>query len=289
MKVQKIIELIKRSYDQPILFHRLHCHLAYILEKGNLLYEISDEWSRILVLSATQSKDPNQGLERKILSFLKEIRPSVSSKESRLKLWIILYYLSSRSPTQVNHLVLFELVSNFIGTSPFVDGLILSIFSRAVTCTSFGLESNKKLGNESIGHLLEIIKKKSLGVLCRALALPCYINHKVEPPSLLDLVVENDAQTLIVLERVFFYAKYSKHVEFVKKIVPDDAVFVSSLKEFISKSFRVSTKDGGGCQVADSVVDNLGILNEIKRAYEEARDKKRFVSRITEFVMELDK
>ncbi|CAD26371.1 hypothetical protein [Encephalitozoon cuniculi GB-M1] len=287
MEVQKTIELIKRSYDQPILFHRLHCHLAYILEKSNLQHEMSDEWSRILIFSAARTKSQNQGLEGKILSFLKEIRPPASSKGSRLRLWIILYYIRSRSPSQINHLVLFELVSNFMGISSFVDGLILSILAAAITSPVFGLESNKKLRSDSVAYLLGVIKKKPLGVLSRVQALPCYIGHAVEPPGLLDLRMGNNMQTLVALESICFYAKYTKSVEFVKKIVPEGPFFVECLKGFISRTFRVDEGEASGCDVGDSVVENLEILDGIRKAYEEARDKKRFVSRIVEFVMDL--
>lgn len=289
MKVQKTIELIKRSYGQPILFHRLHSHLAYILEKGNPHHEVSDDWSRMLVFSATQNRGQNQGLEGKILSFLKEIRPPMNDKESRLRLWIILYYMRSRSPSQANHLVIFELVSNFMGDSAFVDGMILSILCGAVTCTNFGLEGNKKLRNDTIVYLLEVIKRKSLSVLNRAVALPCYINHDIEPPSLRDLSIGNDVQTLMALENVCFYAKYSKSVEFVKRIVPDEAFFVDCLKRFIARSFCVDRREDSECTIADGVVESFLILDDIRRAYKEAQDKKKFVSKIIEFTMELSK
>ncbi|WEL39219.1 putative suppressor of tubulin [Encephalitozoon hellem] len=289
MKVQKTIELIKRSYGQPILFHRLHCHLSYTLRKGNPLYEMSDDWSRILVFSVAQNGGSNQGLESKILSFLKEIRPPMNDKESRLKLWIILYYMRSRSPSQVNHLVVFELVSNFMGDSPFVDGLILSVLRGITTSTHFGLEGNKKMRNDAIVHLLGAIKGKSLDVLNRALALPCYISHDVEPPKLLDLSIGNDLQTFVALENVCFYAKYSKSVEFVKRIVPDEVSFIDCLRRFISRSFRLDKREAPKCTIADGVVESFPILDEIRRAHREAKDKEKFVSRIIEFTTKLSK
>ncbi|AFN83481.1 hypothetical protein EROM_080610 [Encephalitozoon romaleae SJ-2008] len=289
MKVQKTIELIKRSYGQPILFHRLHCHLAYILGKSNPLHEVLDDWSRMLIFSATRNRGQNQGLEGKILSFLKEIRPPMNDKETRLKLWIVLYYMRSRSPSQANHLVIFELVSNFMGDSAFVDGLILSILCGVITCSNFGLERNKKLRNDTIVYLLEVIKGKSLDGLNRAIALPCYIDHGIEPPSLRDLSIGNDVQTLIVLENVCFYAKYSKSVEFVKRIVPDKVSFVDCLKRFISRSFCVDKREDSECTIADGVIESFSILDDIRKAYKEARDKKKFVSKIIEFTMELDK
>lgn len=287
MRAQKTIELIKRSYDQPILFHMLHCHLAHVLRKGNPLHDVSDEWSRMLVLSAVQSRSANQALEAKILSFLKEIRPPLSSKGTRLRLWIVLYYMRNRSPDQVNHLVLFELVCNFMGVSAFVDGLILSVLGIALAGPSFGLEGNRKLRDEGIVHMLGIVRKKVKGVLCRALALPCYVGHDVEPAGVQDVTVANDAQTLAVLESVCFYAKYARSVGFVKRIVPDGAFFVDALRRFISKSFEVDRDGEAWHGAGDCVVENTDILDEIRKGYEEARDKKRFVSMVVEFAMGL--
>lgn len=143
MKAQRIMSLIKKAYDQPLLFHKLHCHRTHTLGMTNPLLEMSDEWSRILVYSSIRSKHPNQDLEVKMLGLLKKIRSPIEKGE-RLKLWIILYYMKNRSPEQMNDLILFELVSNFMGISLFADGLVLSIFSSAILWQVFGLSVNKR-------------------------------------------------------------------------------------------------------------------------------------------------
>ncbi|KAI5155439.1 hypothetical protein ENBRE01_3529, partial [Enteropsectra breve] len=48
-EVERIIMLIKKSYNQPIIFHMLMAHLRDVLAKKTPMYEMADDWSRILV------------------------------------------------------------------------------------------------------------------------------------------------------------------------------------------------------------------------------------------------
>lgn len=288
MKIQKIIRLIKQSYDQPLLFHKLHCHLVCVLKASNPLLEVSDEWTKMLIYSAIQSKHPNQSLETKILALLKSIRPPIENKGSRLKLWIILYYMKNRPTEQINHLIVFELINNFMGISAFTDGFILSVLASSILGPSFGLPRNRRLRDDSIVHLLSMVNKRPLELLNKALALPCYISYDVEPQGLSELDVQDDVLTLQALERICFYAKYAKHVGFVKKVVPDSPLLVESLKRFISKSFETKAAADGKYDLKECIMEDLEVFDNIKRAYELAYDKRAFVSKVLEFVAELE-
>lgn len=283
MKVRKIVALIKQSYDQPLLFHRLHCHLAYVLETINPLLEMSDDWSKMLIYSCIRSKHANQGLETKILALLKTIRPPVE-KGARLRLWIVLYYMKNRPSEQINHLIVYELINNFMGVSSFTDGFILSVFSSAILGPVFGLTGNKKMRDDVVVHLLSVIKSKPLGMLNRITSLPCYVNHEVEPFALSELNFEDDVLALCALEHICFYAKYTKYVELVKKIIPDDPCFVALLREFVSRTFKTNTIMGVKCDVTACVMEDMDVLDGIRRAYETSRDRVAFVSRVIEFV-----
>lgn len=124
-------------------------------------------------------------------------------------------------------------------------------------------------------------------MLNRILVLPCYISHEVEPMVLSGLDVQGDVLTLRALECICFYAKYTKYVEFVKRITPDGPGFIECLKKFISKSFKTNTVTDVRCNGYGSVIDDLDVLDDIRRAYELSRDKKEFTTRIIEFVNEL--
>lgn len=284
MKVQRIVSLIKRSYDQPLVFHRLHNHLTYVVQTSRAQVEGGDEWCRMLVQSAVRSKHPNQGLETKILGLLRSMRPPVESKGTRLRLWVILYYMKNRPCEQMNHLIVFELVKNFMGISPYTDGLILSVLGCSVIGSRFGVPRNKRLRDEGVVHLLSVVGKGQLGIVNRAQALPCYIDHDVEPPGLGDLDIQSDAVTLHALEHICFYAKFTRHVEFVKRIVPAGPVFVESLKRFISRTFSVEARE---IEKINYMMEDMSVLESIRRAYEAAGDKEAFVSRVIKFVHEL--
>lgn len=286
MKVQRIVSLIKQTYNQPLLFHRLHSHLTHVLGTVNPLLEMSDDWSKMLIYSAVQSKHPNQALEAKMLVLLKSMRPPVEGRGCRLRLWVVLYYMRNRPSDMVNHLIVFELVSHFLGVSAFTDGFILSIFASSTVGPVFGLSRNKKLRDDGTAHLLAVVGRRPLSMLNRALALPCHIGHAVQPPALCGLDIQSDALTLRALECICFYAKYAKNVEFVKATVPEGPVFVDALRRFISKIFETEWTQTE-CSAASCVMENLEVLESIRRAYEEASDKKVFVSRIMDFVGEL--
>ncbi|KAH9411004.1 hypothetical protein HK407_09g14190 [Ordospora pajunii] len=287
MKIRRIVELIKRCHDQPIVFHRLYGHLAHVLKSVDYLHEMNDDWSRMVIYGVVRSKHMNQGLEGKMMMFLKGNRPPVESSEVRLRIWIILYYMRNRAVCQLNHMIVFELVSNFLGMTSFIDGLIISVLAMGTAGPSFGVTGNKKLKEECVGHLLEEVKKRSLSLLNRAMAIPCYLGHDKEPPRVSDAEMEANLMSVVVLERVCFYAKFAKDSRFVKQIVPEDYAFVESLRKYINRQF-VRGNLRRGCAVSECVVENTDVFDAIRRAYEKAADKKRFVSKIVELATGLD-
>ncbi|KAM0671241.1 hypothetical protein CWI42_090640 [Ordospora colligata] len=287
MKIKRIIELIKRCNDQPIIFHRLYGHLAHALKSVDYLHELNDDWSRMVIYGVVRSKYANQGLEGKVMVFLKGHRPPVESSEVRLRIWIVLYYMKNRTVSQLNHMIVFELVSNFMGMTSFIDGLIISVLAIATTGPSFGAVGNKKLREECIEHLLEQVKKKNLSLMNRAMAIPCYFGHEKEPPLVVDAVMEENLMSVVILERVCFYAKFAKDSRFVKQIVPDDHMFIESLRKYINRQFmRDNVKRG--CAVSECVVEDTGVFDAIRRAYGKAGNKQRFLSKVVEFVTGLD-
>ncbi|KAK6090715.1 hypothetical protein P3W45_000438 [Vairimorpha bombi] len=155
-KVTKILELIKKSYAQPLVFHTLMNHLSYIMDNLNPLYEIQDDWSKIIIYSSIPNRIPNQGLDSKILNLLKKLRKDEFENDSKLKLMIILYYMKNRCVDYLNHMIVFELVTNFLGFHDFFDGMILSIFCTAVNSNLFGIKQNKKYRLDSVQHMLKI-------------------------------------------------------------------------------------------------------------------------------------
>jgi hypothetical protein len=288
MKVAKVIGLIKKCYDQPLLFHILHNHLTHLLGSLNPLCEVTDEWSKILIYSAHPNRLPNQGLEAKVLAFLKKNRPPIEGKGTRLRLWIILRYLKNRPAELMNHLVIFELVTNFMGISEFTDSFILSIFSSAICSVAFGIPRNKKIRDDGVMHQLEAIARGELAPISRAILLPSYIGCDMEPPAFADLDVQHGLSSFFILESICLYAKFTKFTRHIKKIVPESLEFVGSLKEFISGEFVVEQSGGERCTLQSCVMEDMDILDRIRSSFALAVDKKAFVARIVEFVMELE-
>lgn len=286
LNVKKTLLLIKKSYDQPIIFHILHNHLAYLLKKVNPAYEMIDDWSKILVLSAHSNKLPFQGIEIKIQRFLNENRPSNITKEQKLKLICICYYLINKPCASVNNIIIFELVRSYLGNiSNYFDSLIIKILNNIALGSLYGLESNKKIKQEYYDKILEIAISKNLSKNNRIKILPCFINSNLKPFELNFIEIENNYLSFKTLEIICCYAKYSKNTSFIKDILPTDPFFVGELGKFMNNEFNFTYVSD--LNLSECILDDLTVFDMLKDAYEKSNDKLKFVSKVIDFVSSL--
>lgn len=283
--VQKIINLIKKSYDQPILFHILHSNLVSVLSTSNPNFEIFDDWSKILVFSAHQNKIPNQGLELKIQELLKRLRPPFDSPEKKLKLMIICYYLLNRPVFLINHILVFELISNFLGYSEHIDGLIIKLLNNIVISEIFNIESNKKIKSSTIERMVELIKSKNLSNQNKIRSLPCFISSDIIPFDLNLTVIDYNFIGYKHMEIFCLYVKYTKNTSYIKDILPNNISFIEGLKDFMNFNFLFDISNE--IDIKRVKVEDKSIFDVIKQAYEMADDKDRFISNTIDFISNL--
>lgn len=281
-KIIKTIELIKKSYAQPIIFNTLINNLSYLMDTCKPLYEIKDDWSKILIYCVTPNRIPNQGLDSKILNLLKKMRNEKLEDESNLKLLIILYYMKNRNLKYLNHLIVFELISNYMGINDFYDGLILSIFCSAINANLYGFEQNKKYRDDTICHLLNTIKNYNLSSLNIYIALPLFIQYDV-PYAINDLDIQNDFATFCKLEALCFYAKYSKDETKLKELMPKDDIFIKAFSEYINKIFVIQ-QEHFKCNLR---LEDRSIFYKIEDAYSKSIDRQKFKNDLLEFITNL--
>lgn len=284
-QIQRTIELIKKSYDQPILFHILHNHLTFLLQKSFSAHEITDEWSKILVFSAYSNKIPNQGLEMKIQSFIKKLRPPFDSNEKKIKLMIICYYLLNRPILMINHIIVFELVTNFMGYSDYIDGLIIKVFSNLVTSRIYSVPANKKVSDDSINRMVESIRSCNLSDVNKIKALVCFIPVNIAPFDLSNVVIDQNYAGYKYLEIFCLYAKYATNTSFIKDILPNNISFIEGLTAFMNNQFMISTADCNNMTMC--VLEDRSIYDVLKKSFELSTDKEKFISDVIEYVMSL--
>lgn len=284
-EAQRTIALMRKAYDQPILFHILHSHLAYLLSNTTPTYEIVDEWSKILVYSAYPNKIPNQALELKIQALLKRIRPPMDTPESKMRLMVICYYLLNRPPSMINNIVIFELVSNFLGHSEYFDGLILKISSNLLLARTFGVEPNKKLTAAAADRMAEIILTKGLAPYNRIRALPCLIDSDTKVIDLALTTVDREFVGFKTLEIFCLYAKYVKNTSSIKETLPSDIGFIEALREFMSLNFSFSV--WSNIDLTRCLVEDRSIYDRIRQCFQLTHDKPKFVSDVMEFLSTL--
>lgn len=275
---------MKKAYDQPILFHLLHCNLSNILLTTVPSYEITDDWSKLLIYSAHPNKMPNQSLEIKIQSLIKRLRPPFDN-EKKLKLMIVCYYFLNRVVAQANHIVLFELVSNFLGENEYIDSLIIKLLSNVITAKIFNIEQNRKFTNTIVQRMVELLKEKNLSVVNKLRSIVCFIQEDIKPFQLDFIEISADYKGYKTLELLCLYAKYTGNVSFIKEVLPSNISFVEGLNAFMSGTFSFSCSEK--YELNKCIVKNNELLIKIKEAYENSDDKKNFVSNLLEFVSNL--
>lgn len=284
-QIKKTLSLIKKSYDQPIIFHILHNHLSFLLKKVNPAFEMVDDWSKILIMSAHSIKLAFQGIEIKIQRFLNENK-TVTTKEQKLKLMCICYYLINKPCNQINHILIFELINNYLGNvSNYFDGLIIKILTNLNLARLFDQEINQKVKFEYIEKMLEICGNKNLSNNCKLKLLPCFINSNIIPFDLNFLEIENNYFGYKSLELVCLYAKYTVNTTYIKDILPSNPFFITELGNFMNLEFNFTYKSK--YDLKQCVVEDLTVYNQIRDAYEKSSDKQKFISKILDFITSL--
>lgn len=284
-EVQRTIHLLKKAYDQPIIFHILHSHLVYLLSTTTPMYEITDEWSKLLIYSAHPNRISNQALELKIQALLKRIRPPLDTPESKLKLTIICYYLLNKPSSMINHMIIFDLFSNFLGYSEYFDGLIIKIGSNLLVAGAFRTDTNKKLGGAAANRMLQILQEKNLSLYNKIRALPCFINSNIKPFDLTQTIINQRFVDFKMLESFCLYAKYTKDTSFIKEVLPSDVGFIESLKNFMSLDFHFTASEN--IDLKRCLMEDRSIYDKIKQQYELAEDKCKFVADVIDFITSL--
>lgn len=283
-EIEKTIGLIKKSYKQPIIFHLLHSHLAFLLTKTTPVYEITDDWSRILIFSCHSNTNPNQGLEIKIQQNLKRYRPPFDD-EKILKTMIICYYLLNRPSNLINHILVFELVSGFLGFSNYIDGLILRIFSNMLLAKVYGIEENKKMKEDTVTRLQEIIKTKKLSDVNKVRSLICYITGNVIPFELDFITIAQSFRSFKELETICLYAKYTQNTDFIKEILPNDEFFIQGLNDFLKFEFSFESKRE--VTIEKCCLIDRNIFDKIEQEFQRSSDKEKFISELIDFISKL--
>lgn len=285
-QIQRTIELMKRCYDQPMLFHILHNHLSQLLEKTTPACEVRDDWSRILIFSSHPNKMPNQGLETKIQGLMHKLKMHADTEENRLRLMCICYYLLNRPPHLINHIVTFELVNSFLGkVSDYFDGLIIKILSSLVLAKVFCVDENRKMRKDALDRMLCILKERTLSDQNRVRALACFVSSSVAPAPVNFVEILPNYQGYKYLETICMYAKYAVDAASIKSILPSYPGFVDGLRDFMNCSLAFECRSGFDLKC--SMVQDRTVFARIRDAFERAQDKQKLVAELLDFIMSL--
>lgn len=282
-KIKQTIDLIKKTKDHPILFHILYSNLCHLKKNERTFFQHSNDlFTNILYVSTDESKSNNFNLETKILKYLKESRKEYNP----LKIRIILYYLEGRLVNKINSFILFELINYHYKKNCFNDLLIEQILSKTLVCDLFGIKNSKKIQNDAISLFLNQNTNFSLR------RLPIYYSFDILPPY---VNYENESNSFLldvkVVEMVAFYAKYTKNVEFFKKIIPQTEEFLILFKSFISNDFKTEKNKKNFCikkLVSSENEEKKFIYERIKELINKENDKNKLKNELISFIETLE-
>ncbi|KCZ79268.1 hypothetical protein H312_03348 [Anncaliia algerae PRA339] len=278
-KLKQTIDLIKKTKNNPIIFHLLYSNLCNLKKtERTFIQNTNNLFTNILYASTDDPRTTNQSLENKILTYLKESRNNYNI----LKLRIILYYLDGRLLSKLNTFILFEIMNHHFGMNYYNDALIEQILSKHITSNLFGIKNVKKIHNEAIEIFLQSQKLFSLR------RLPMYITSNMLPPVVhYDNQKNSEYLNLKVAESLSFYAKYTKNIEYFKQIVPQTDDFLVMFKSFISNTFN-TVEDRKSFSISNLVSDMNEEMNSlfyrIKNAIDKVKDKQKIKNELIDYI-----
>ena len=283
-ELKRVLTLIMKTKNQPVVFHILHSHLAHMFQKKKVMpIETQSVWEKIVIASVEDPKIMRSSLEVKLLQYLKGSREKTEDDVFRLK--IALYYMDSRLLNSLNMFILFELMSQHYNVSPLTDMLIDSILTKSFLSKNFGIKTNKKLQSDAVVLFLRNNNNFSYK------RLPLYIHFDIEPP----LVFYDNRSGIVrfkVLEALGFYGNYAQKVAYFKNILPQTEEFLDLFKKFVCKDpeifpdkkteFTISNLK----LVASCPIDDL--KHRIKKAFNESKNKPEFKTYIIDFLNSME-
>ncbi len=288
LQINKTLSLIRRSYNQPIIFHILHSHLAFLLKKKNQsLNAAVDDYEKIIVASATENNLLNQGIEIKILQELKSMKRPLVSKKNKLKLITICYYMLTRPASLINHIILFELVSNFLNISDYFDGLIIGILNKITIGKIYGVPSNKKIKNDIIERMIEIVSDAHLCDVNKIKFLVSFIKSSRKPLDLTFVNFEENFFGYKCLDYISFYVKFTQNTDHIKQILPNNLNFLTGIRNYMEMNFNFEITTV--FSLKNCIIEDKQIFDEIKDYYDRATNKEKFISDLHEFIKKLKK
>ncbi|ORD97175.1 hypothetical protein HERIO_951 [Hepatospora eriocheir] len=290
LEIRKVINLIQKSYSQPLILQRLYLHLRDICGTSFTPLDNFSSWDKLIIYGAVDNKLPNQALEMKLLKFLKELKDiklsqSVELNIMKLKLTIICYYMINRPIELTNHIVMFNLVSNYMGIDDYFDGLIIKIVKRTVLANVFNLKMNKKLTNDSLTRMIEILSNKELSTANSTQILPCFINYNLKEYKMIENIpISNDFLCIKFIENLFLYMKYAHDPTIVvNEIKLVESLILPLMKSLMSFNLGIEFNN---VKYSEFIKDKT-IFKLIKESFDMENDKEIFVNEVTEYLTKL--
>ena len=213
-----------------------------------------------------------------------------SYPNAKLRLMLVCYYMSNRPVNILNHFILFELVTNFLGISDYFDGLIIGLITKLAVAHLFGLQGNKKVRPDLMNKMINRVMAQQLSENNRIKLLGMMVNHTGMPFKLNELEISDKVgdnfRVWKLLEYSYFYAKYAKDTTYVKEVLPDKPEFIEHLKKYIENEYKIEIIKQNG--TTNWIInEDANILQQIRRAYHKTENKTKLIADMLECINDL--
>lgn len=286
-QISKTISLIKRSYDQPLILHKLYNYLRKLVSEIKTDYYPKDDWEKILILSVTNNTSNNQNIELKLQKLIKCINKQeiieFNNQLDKMRLLVICYYLNSRPVETINHIIVFDLVNNFLGINDYFDGIIINMVRRMCLWNIFGYKKNKKVTEDAIMRMLEILSHANLSYENNIIVLPCFVISSIKPPIPEFRGLDNDLITYKYFESILFYIKYAKVQTFMNDIVQEHPDFIQGVETMMNNAYDIINIEN----INDSkqlLLENQKLFSIISSEYKNSPNKILFIKKLRKFI-----
>lgn len=205
------------------------------------------------------------------------------SSPDRLRIVVLCYYLLNRPPSLINPIVLFDLVSNFLGITDHIDSLIISILKKVTVSGVYDSGDNSKLTVDAHRRMISIMYSHDLSWSNTILSLPIYTKYNITPPVPEIPVVGNSIVSFKFYENIIFYIKYASNISVILRDHPD---FIMGCEWMVELSSPV-VGNRETVEYSKGVVENREIYERIRETIKRSGDREKEKERMIEYISKI--
>ncbi|KAM0679227.1 hypothetical protein BDAP_000094 [Binucleata daphniae] len=283
-KIQKVISLIKKCKDQPILYQKLYSHLGWLLknEYKTVPTECKDNIALALIYGSLGQKCPNKSFENTLYNYLKNNRNKENiTKQKEFVVLIIICYFVNQPVDSINTNILTELIMHHMYINSYTDYLILKLLTNYQLSILYGSKSKKCIQKDLLVNFYNNIQIHKLSATSHAVLLLGMIMYDTVPKNITTNEI-GDLLLLKFLESFVLFATYAQNEENVKMLLSTNTQISKCIEGFVQKTYIDNNKLENYETKAMYLTKNY-IFDTIRKLFANTTNKEETKTKIIEY------